>query len=197
MTNKLSETVGTYEKDVDRYVKKLEFPLPKKELDDFINLLKGKDVLDAGCGAGRDSKYFVEKGLNVKGIDLSENMLAAASKRVDSNFSIGDVRRTNFPDQFFDGVWCYNTFLHLDKKDLRTTIAEFKRVLKNEGILFVATKYGEGEVVKQSEKGVKHFFLYKEDYLKNIFEEFGFEVKSVNRYKQGAEDFIDMVLVLH
>lgn len=192
--NKLNETLNTYEKDVDRYIQKLEFPLPKKELDNFIGLLNGKKILDAGCGAGRDSKYFFDKGLDVIGIDMSKNMISAAKKRANANFLVMDIRKTDFSDEFFDGIWCCNTLLHLNKINLGTVINEFRRILKKGGILFIATKYGEGKIAKKSEKGTKYFFLYQENYLKGIFQNQGFEIMSIKKYKQRDEDFIDIIL---
>ncbi|MCH5265383.1 MAG: methyltransferase domain-containing protein, partial [Lachnospiraceae bacterium] len=35
-------------------------------------LQKGNCILDAGCGSGRDSKYFMEKGMQVVSMDASE-----------------------------------------------------------------------------------------------------------------------------
>jgi len=110
---KLEETLDTYNKDVERYVQKLEFPLPKTELDMFIEMLSGKRVLDAGCGAGRDSAYLSEQGLEVIGIDMSEGMLEAAKQRAKADFRYMDVRETKFQKNYFHGIWCYNTFLHL------------------------------------------------------------------------------------
>lgn len=192
--NKLNKTLETYEKDVERYTQKLEFPLPKKELDYFINLLKGKKILDAGCGAGRDSKYLFDKGLDVIGIDMSKNMIIAAKNRADADFEVMDIRKTSFPSKFFDGIWCYNALLHLNKHDLQMTIDEFKRILKNKGILFIATRHGEGEIAKKSVKGTKYFFLYQEDYLKSILERIGFEIILIKKYRQKGEDFIDIIL---
>lgn len=42
-----------------------------------LKLAKGK-VLDVGCGAGNHSLYLQEKGINVKGIDISEVLLKSA-----------------------------------------------------------------------------------------------------------------------
>ena len=41
---------------------------------------KGARVLDAGCGAGRMSRYLAGRGLAVQGIDLSPGMVAMARR---------------------------------------------------------------------------------------------------------------------
>ena len=48
--------------------------------DRFIEKLSGKNVLDFGCGSGRDTKYFLQAGLHVTAIDGSEEMCRCASK---------------------------------------------------------------------------------------------------------------------
>ena len=42
--------------------------------DKFIHALNGPKVLDFGCGSGRDTKYFLESGLQVTAVDGSEEM---------------------------------------------------------------------------------------------------------------------------
>lgn len=45
--------------------------------------LRGRKVLDLGCGFGEHCKYFMEAGADhVTGIDISEKMLAVAKKSV-------------------------------------------------------------------------------------------------------------------
>jgi ubiquinone/menaquinone biosynthesis C-methylase UbiE len=48
--------------------------------DKFIKMLEtGAYILDAGCGSGRDSLYFLEHSFKVCAIDGSEEMCKAAS----------------------------------------------------------------------------------------------------------------------
>jgi len=59
-------------------------------------------VLDAGCGYGRLSYWFVKKGFRVVGVDISQRMIVEARKRVpDATFLQHDLR---FPywDSLFD-----------------------------------------------------------------------------------------------
>ena len=49
--------------------------------DKFISYLsKGDLVLDVGCAGGIKSKYLMQKGLNVVGIDFSEKMIEIAKR---------------------------------------------------------------------------------------------------------------------
>ena len=46
----------------------------KQVQDKFIHALNGSKVLDFGCGSGRDTKYFLESGLQVTAVDGSEEI---------------------------------------------------------------------------------------------------------------------------
>lgn len=190
----LEKTIETYDVDVDRYLTKLEFPTPEEDLGKFIALLTGKRILDAGCGAGRDSKYFVDNGYDVIGIDMSEGMLEAARKRTRAKFLLGDVRRTEFRDSF-DGVWCYNTLLHLDESDFKSALNEFYRLLVDDGVLYIATLEGEeGKFAKRSEKGVKYFYPYTREHTKSMIEDLNFELIDVKPYQRKDQNFIDYIV---
>ena len=47
-------------------------------IDQFISSLAGKQILDVGCGAGQIVDYMSQKGFDVLGIDLAENILKIA-----------------------------------------------------------------------------------------------------------------------
>ena len=56
----------------------IEIPIMKTMLPN----LKGKDILDLGCGEGEMSQYFADCGANsVRGLDISENMIKEAEKQ--------------------------------------------------------------------------------------------------------------------
>ena len=56
----------------------IEIPIMKTMLPD----LKGKRILDLGCGSGGMSKYFIENGANyVLALDISQNMINEAKEK--------------------------------------------------------------------------------------------------------------------
>src|ERR1041385_8056420 len=52
--------------------------LRRREFARFAELVKGKKVLDIGCGSGDHAAYFSAKGFAVDAIDISEEMVALA-----------------------------------------------------------------------------------------------------------------------
>ena len=116
---------------------------------EFIkNIPSGGKILDLGCGTGRDSRWFSEKGFDVTGIDFSKGMLKIA-KRIapKAKFILQDISRSKI-DERFDGVWCSFVLLHLRRKDIFSILRKIRKLLKKNGVLFVATKEGIGEKIE-------------------------------------------------
>src|SRR3990167_9785073 len=55
---------------------------PSSNMSRFVELIKGrKDVLDAGCGAGRDAIFLAQQGFSVTGVDISPVGIDLAKQR--------------------------------------------------------------------------------------------------------------------
>lgn len=113
---------------------------PSKHIIEFLKYLdKGDNILDAGCGSGRDSILLAKKGFSVVGIEISNTAIEKAKKfAAEQNLKIPfkkcAVEKIDFPDEHFDKIYtCY--VLH--HSDLKKALHEFHRVLKPKGILFV------------------------------------------------------------
>ncbi|MFH1398588.1 MAG: class I SAM-dependent methyltransferase [Candidatus Woesearchaeota archaeon] len=143
----VKQTIETYNKIAKQYHESHQDSAPIKELlDFFIKNVPGKVILDAGCGNGRDAKYFSENGFDVTGIDASAEMLAIAVKFAPrAQFLPMDIRDLEFADESFDGIWSVSTFLYVPKGEALQTLLEWKRVLRKGGIMLVNIRKGEGE----------------------------------------------------
>ncbi len=75
------------------------------------NLKAGSDLLDMACGRGRHALWFAEHGMNVIGIDLSEQSIADARIAAPAvEFHVHDMR-IPFATDRFDGAYCLFTSL--------------------------------------------------------------------------------------
>lgn len=64
-------TLNYYNQNADTFVKNTVYVDFKETQDKFLSFLKrGDRVLDFGCGSGRDTKYFLEKGMDEVGCVL-------------------------------------------------------------------------------------------------------------------------------
>ena len=61
-----------------------------------------------------------------------------------------DLRKLDFKDKSFDGIWCCASFIHLPKKYAENVLKEFNRILKEPGILFLGLKEGTSEGLESS-----------------------------------------------
>ncbi|MFX0138381.1 MAG: class I SAM-dependent methyltransferase [Candidatus Hodarchaeota archaeon] len=120
--------------------KKHLFPEEEEIFNKYLE--KGKFVLDLGCGTGRTTHYLHEKGLCVKGIDISKSMIEGAKKiNPEIDFEIGDARKLNIPSESLDYVlFSFNglDYIHPEKSRLQA-INEINRVLKENGLFIFSS----------------------------------------------------------
>ena len=109
-------------------------------LIDYLQIPKGSKLIDIACGKGRHAKYFNKKGMDVVGIDLSQNSINTAKKDENKNlqFSVHDMRE-NYQENAFDVVTnLFTSFGYFeDNKDEQKTINAMASNLKKEGILII------------------------------------------------------------
>ncbi|WP_247234144.1 bifunctional 2-polyprenyl-6-hydroxyphenol methylase/3-demethylubiquinol 3-O-methyltransferase UbiG [Telluribacter sp. SYSU D00476] len=116
----------------------------------FDQLLKGRfdlcrNVLDAGCGGGRNLVYFLQNGFEVYGIDLHEQAVRevqqlaqlVAPQLPPTHFQVAPVEDMPFPDHTFDLVIC-SAVLHFaqDEAHFDAMVRSLWRVLAPGGYLF-------------------------------------------------------------
>lgn len=107
----------------------------------------GNYILDFGCGSGRDSKYFIDKGYKVDSIDGSIEMCRLASEYIHQEVKC--IRFSEFNEfNKYDGIWACSSLLHIKKDEFKNILIKLRDALKNNGILYVSLKNGFGEEIK-------------------------------------------------
>lgn len=110
--------------------------------DKFLNYLKSDaKILDFGCGAGRDAKYFLEHGYDVDASDGSVEMVKAASKLTGLDVKLLLFEDLNEKDMY-DGIWACSSILHCKKGQLIIVFQKMADALKENGIVYTSFKYG-------------------------------------------------------
>ena len=146
----VKKTVHSYNKFAKNYVESTFDTILQYQLTQFTSFLKGKKVLDAGAGSGRDSLYLKEEGLTVSAIDISPEIVKEAKKKTKVNIKEMDIRKLDFKDKSFDGIWCSASFIHIPKKDAEKALNELNRVLKENGVLYLGLREGTSEGLEPS-----------------------------------------------
>lgn len=103
------------------------------------------NVLDIGCGTGRFTVPLAEHAGHVTGFDLSEEMLAQASRKVSAaglkaDFRQGDMASMPFDSGHFNVVVSMMALMHVPTDDRASVFAEAARVLKPGGRLIIGVK---------------------------------------------------------
>lgn len=171
--------------------------------DKFISFLKpGAAVLDVGCGAGIASKYLIEKGLSVTGIDFSEKMVEiAAREALAGKFMVMDMRDIGSVQERFEGLYVKASILHLPKKEVPDIMLKFKKLLEPEGFIYVAVKEAktgqkEEEVKVERDYGYPYerffsFFLMPE--MENYFAGAGLKILWKKITPAGQTRWIEII----
>jgi ubiquinone/menaquinone biosynthesis C-methylase UbiE len=111
---------------------------------ELIGDVRGKKVLDVGCGGGFYSLWLSEKGAKVLGIDGSKEMIKIAKKKASkkmfgTKFLIGDITDLRIEDGVFDLV--LSTLVLMELKELNKGIGELVRVTKNGGDIVISIQH--------------------------------------------------------
>nr|WP_300094551.1 class I SAM-dependent methyltransferase [Sedimentibacter sp.] len=110
----------------------------------MIDVERGMNVLDIGCGTGNFSIKLAKMGCNVTGIDISDNMLDIARKKAaEENLPIKflhmDLNDLKFKENEFDAVFSMAAFEFVDDKDAPKALQGMLRVVKEGGQVLIGT----------------------------------------------------------
>jgi len=111
----------------------------------FLPLLPERaHILDAGCGSGRDARYFIDHGYRVTAFDASAEITVLAEREIGQTVQVQRLQEIKCQHQF-DGVWACATLLHVPLSELTEVFRRLHRTLKSDGVLYASFKYGSGE----------------------------------------------------
>ncbi|PST84272.1 SAM-dependent methyltransferase [Pedobacter yulinensis] len=141
--------------------------------DLFLKQGPGK-VLVPGIGYGRNARLFVESGMDVTGIEISETAIAMAKKHFGEALKIyhGSVTDMPFDADLYDGIFCHALIHLLDAPERAKLIADCYRQMAPGGHMIftviskTAATYGKGRPIgpdRYEQFGGVNLFFYDED----------------------------------
>ena len=114
--------------------------------DQFLPLIAaGGTILDAGCGAGRDSKAFIDQGFHIEAFDASEELAVLASQLIGKLVAVARFQNYKNSKQF-DAIWACASLLHVPLSELPTVFTSLSKMLRADGVFYCSFKYGEEEI---------------------------------------------------
>lgn len=191
-----NKTLSYYNKNAHDFVEKTKDVSFSKVQDEFLSYMSANSlILDFGCGSGRDTKYFLEKGYKVDAIDGSAELCRLASE-----YTGIKVKRRLFSelsaDSLYDGIWACSSILHLSKEELRVVLHKMMKATKDNGYIYTSFKYGEFEGYRNER--------YFTDFTEDSFETFIKDVPGLKMIEywisedvcpgRGEEKWLNLIL---
>jgi cyclopropane fatty-acyl-phospholipid synthase-like methyltransferase len=155
-------------------------------VDEFlVKVPAGGSILDVGCGNGAYVEYFLRRGFDAIGIDISETMLAQARRIVPSKrlFLMDMFEIESFPAGSFDAITSITSMLYTGKNNHQQMLLQILRLLKPGGSLFLMMLEGEGEGLEKEEylgkEAITHASYYQSEELEQLVLSSGFLLSKV------------------
>lgn len=201
---KVQSVINDYNDIVDEYFN--DFGNDEKYniyIKKWLESLNDGEILDAGCGFARDSKYInTFKGFKSIGIDFADKMIEEAKARnPECIVSKMDMTNLLFEDNRFEGIISNCSMIHIPKELIETTLKGFKRVLKDNGGLLLVLLEGFGEeMVEEPYRLGKNVYVYTKYYeieeIIDLLHNNGFSIsdidirKTENNMELGGRELI-------
>ena len=135
--DRLQRSVAAYSQSARAYAEE-HAPKMQDRVERFIGLLpEHAQILDAGCGPGRDLERFVAAGHRPTGIDLTPEFVAMASAF--APVIQGDLRDLEnlFDKSSFDAIWASASLVHLNDSEALEVLRQFHALVRSGGHLYV------------------------------------------------------------
>ncbi len=142
------QTKNAYDEYGQEYMRSRDKNHPQRAPNDHMEMpamvrivgnIKGKKLLDVGCGAGTHIKKYLRKGAICNGLDISSTMIELARNECPNvEFKIGSFDKMPYKNNSFDVVTASLCVHYV--KDMRPLFREVNRVLKKGGMFYYSTE---------------------------------------------------------
>lgn len=147
------ENEGEYEKLVP--VQQLFLQLQKLN-QEYRLFTQGQNVLDLGCGGGRNAKYISDQGASIVGVDICEESIKKAKKKYPKiRFHIADVLKFE-SKELYDLVFSQMVICNVEREEeVKRIFLKIYSLLNNEGRFFLSnadinTHFSNGDFIKHT-----------------------------------------------
>ena len=142
----------------------------KEEMQPFLAALPegAEEILDLGCGSGRDTKILEELGYVVTAMDGSEKMCELAEIYTDQEVLHLKFEDMEF-DEVFDGIWACVSLTDVPSGEIETVMDRIMDALKPGGVLYFSVFEGD----RDGFYGGRYYCDYTEQGIRELMENFG------------------------
>src|SRR5436190_891654 len=104
----------------------------------------GGRILDAGCGSGRDAKWFRDQGFAVTATEAAPRLAGLARAHTGLPVQVLTFEQMDWREAF-DGIWTCASLLHVGRAELPAILRRLRLGLVPDGVWFMSFKYGRGD----------------------------------------------------
>jgi mutator protein MutT len=135
-------TLHYYNSNAEHYIRETINRNMADIRDKFLGMLaSGSHILDLGCGSGRDSRIFLDRGFKVTAIDASTAIAA-----ITSEYLAEDVLVMKAQDlceiEKYAGIWACASLLHIPDSEMPATLQKLADALRPGGVAYISLKVG-------------------------------------------------------
>ena len=114
-------------------------PLDRALLTAFLELAGPGPVTDVGCGPGHVTRFLAARHPDVRGLDLSPEMIAIARERAPGlSFTVASMLSLPVPDGAWAGAVAMYSIIHLSPAERAVACGELARAVRGGGWLLVS-----------------------------------------------------------
>ena len=157
----------------------------------------GTRILDVGCGSGRDTLAFKNKGYHVDAIDYSEELVKKATRLTGIPIKLQSFYEID-ADEAYGGIWACASLLHCERNRLPEVLEKMLRALKPKGVIYMSFKHGDLD----REKDGRHFTdlnEYQAEELLNQFNNISLVQQwiTIDKRPDRTEEWLNILLKKH
>lgn len=141
-------TVGHYDENAESFWQGTRDHDVSQNYENFLRQFADDqplDILDFGCGPGRDMSYFNSLGHRPVGLDGSSNFCEMARAHSGCPVLHQSFLSLNLPEQSFDGIFANASLFHVPGCELPRILTQLNAALRAAGILFTSNPRGSAE----------------------------------------------------
>jgi len=142
------KTIAHYEDQAEQFWMGTRDHDVSQNIDALLSEIEGVapfQILDFGCGPGRDLRAFVERGHAPIGLDGAAPFVRMARDYAGVEVWEQDFLALDLPDAAFDGIFANASLFHVPIRELSRVLTELRASLRPRGVLFASNPRGSNE----------------------------------------------------
>ena len=185
------KTHNYYEKNAEKLVPRYE-SADMSDLNRYRNHFPSNgNLLDIGCGSGRDAAYFFSKGYDVIAVDASTTMIKHAIQKHPELRN--RIKNTPFPfpnkelfKEKFDIIICIAVMMHIQDHSLFECIYQLRKLLKPNGLVLISISNHRKNLDDDQRDNKGRLFIERQpEEYQLMFEKFGFTLTNRESNQDG------------